>query len=209
MIILGLTGSIGMGKSTAAQIFRNMQIPVYDADYEVHKLLSSNGKAVHPIAQAFPTTKIKTKDGLSINRQALGTIVFDNQNQRKKLESILHPLVKEKTDSFIKTHREKNSKLVVLDIPLLYETKGELRCDYVLVVTADPEVQKKRVLERPFMTEEKFHAILNSQYPDKEKRKKADFVVWMQGDINQNQQDLQTVIDQILERHTNKDECNY
>lgn len=171
MIILGLTGSIGMGKSTTAEMFRNEGIPVHDADAAVHDLYA--GKAAPAIESAFPGTIV---DGI-IDRKRLGALVIGKPDQMKKLESIIHPLVAAGRDRFLANARQDGADLVVLDIPLLFETGGEKYCDHVVVVTAPPEEQERRVLARADMTKEKFLKILASQIPDAEKRKRADFVI--------------------------------
>ena len=171
MIKIGLTGSIGMGKSTTAEMFREAGIPVYDADATVHELYS--GEAVHLIEQAFPGTEINGK----IDRSILGAKVIGNSDEMKRLEAIVHPLVHAKEKKFLENAEESGSKIVVLDIPLLFETGGKSRVDVIVVVSARPEEQRKRVLAREGMTEEKFAAILAKQVPDQEKRKQADFVV--------------------------------
>ncbi len=171
MIILGLTGSIGMGKSTTAKMFSDIGVPVNDADAVVHALYQ--GEAVAPIEAAFPGA---AKAG-SIDRAELSRQLATDSSLFKTLEAIVHPLVREKERAFLDRHRALNTPLVVLDIPLLYETKGESRVDAVAVVTCDPEIQRERVLKRPGMTEEKFALILSRQIPDREKRAKADYII--------------------------------
>lgn len=171
MIILGLTGSIGMGKSTTAGMFREAGIPVHDADAAVHELYS--GAAAPLIEIAFPGTVI---DGV-VDRRKLGERVIGKAQEMKRLEAIVHPLVAEMRNRFLEEAAANGAELAVLDIPLLYETGGEKLCDYVVVVTAPAEVQRDRVLARPEMTEEKFQAILAKQVPDAEKRKRADFTI--------------------------------
>ncbi len=171
MRILGLTGSIGMGKSAAARTFRRLGIPVHDADHEVHALTREGGRAVPAIAKAFPGTVAK---GV-IDRKALGARVFADTRELTRLEAILHPLVRASQRRFIAANRRK--RLVVLDIPLLFEKGYERRCHAVMVVTAAKAIQRQRVLRRPGMTEEKMASILAHQMPDAEKRRRADFVV--------------------------------
>ena len=173
MIILGLTGSIGMGKSTAASALRQMGVPVHDADASVHHLMNHGGAAVGFIEAAFPGTAL---DG-AIDRKELGRRVFADPEELKRLESILHPMVREQERIFLRTCRMKRHPVAVLDIPLLYETGGEDRCDAVIVVTAPKFLQDQRVLRRPGMTRERFNEILAKQMPDAEKRARADFVV--------------------------------
>ncbi|MRG54722.1 dephospho-CoA kinase [Phyllobacterium sp. SYP-B3895] len=171
MIVLGLTGSIGMGKSTAAQMFMDAGIPVHSADDAVHRLYS--GVAVPLIEDAFPGTTA----GGTVDRTKLSSAVVGNPEALKRLETIIHPLVRDEEIRFRDEARERGEKLIVLDIPLLFETGGEKRVDKVLVVSAPEEVQRQRVLDRPGMTPEKLEAILARQMPDAEKRRRADFVV--------------------------------
>lgn len=171
MIVLGLTGSIGTGKSTTAAMFRDLDIPVHDADATVHDLY--RGEAVQPVAARFPGA---LKDGV-IDRKALSALLADAPDGFRDLEAIIHPLVRAREAAFLAKEREKGVPLVVLDIPLLYETGGEARVDKVVVVTCDPETQRARVLARPGMTEEKFQLILSRQMPDAEKRRRADFII--------------------------------
>ena len=174
MIVLGLTGSVGMGKSTAAAMFRRLGVPVHDSDATVHRLLAPGGAAVKKVAAAFPETL--GADG-GIDRAALGRRVFADAAALKRLERILHPLVRRGQDRFLKQARARREKLVVLDIPLLFETGGDKRCDLIVVVSAPAAVQRARVMARPGMTEPRFRAILAKQMPDAEKRRRADIVV--------------------------------
>ncbi len=171
MITIGLTGSIGMGKSTTAKMFADAGIPVHDADAAVHELYS--GRAAPLIEAAFAGT---VTDGV-VDRQRLSKAVLGKPEALKKLEQIVHPLVAEDRDRFVRDNRLAGHKLIVLDIPLLFEIGGADLVDKVVVVTADPDIQRERVLNRPGMTEEKFSSILAHQVPDPEKRAKADFVV--------------------------------
>lgn len=171
MIILGLTGSIGMGKSTTAQMFRDENIAVHDADKTVHQLYEN--EAVEPLRDLFPSAIV---DG-RVDRKALGRLVLGKRDKLKSLEQLIHPMVRQKEQQFLEKSKADNARLVVLDIPLLFETGGEKRVDVVLVVTADKEIQRQRVLEREDMSEEKFAAILKQQVPDSEKRQKADFII--------------------------------
>ncbi|TXH39242.1 MAG: dephospho-CoA kinase [Rhodospirillaceae bacterium] len=173
MIILGLTGSIGMGKSTAAAMLRRIGIPVHDADAAVHRLLAKGGAAVPAIDAAFPGVVL---DG-AVDRKALGAKVFGHPQELLRLEKILHPMVQEVARRFVQRARAQRRKLVVLDIPLLFETGGEKRCDGVIVVTAPRFLQHARVLARPNMTPERLAQIEKLQMPDAEKRRRADIVI--------------------------------
>lgn len=172
MIILGLTGSIGMGKTTVAKQFAGCGASVFHADDVVHALMA-RPVVVKAISEAFPGSAPEGK----VDRKILGKQVFAYPQARQRLEALLHPLVREERAKFLENAREKGARLAILDIPLLFETGGEKGCDYVVVVTAAPEIQKKRVLERQGMTEERFQAVLATQMPDAEKRQKADFIV--------------------------------
>ncbi len=173
MYILGLTGSIGMGKSTAAGAFRLCGAAVYDADATVHKLLGPKGRAVKAVGMAFPGV---IEDN-SVDHKALGSIVYDNKRDLLRLESILHPLARDQQLKFLRKHAKARKKLVVLDIPLLFEKQLDSFCDAVVVVTAPGFLQKARVLARPGMTNKRYYQILDNQMPDLEKRKRADFLV--------------------------------
>jgi dephospho-CoA kinase len=173
MIVVGLTGSIGMGKSTAADLLRRLGVPVYDADQAVHRLLARGGRAVPAVARRFPEV---VRDG-AVDRGALGRRVFGDPAALKALEAIVHPLVFEAQRRFLRAHAMRRTRLVVLDIPLLFEAGGARRCAAAVVVSAPAPVQRQRVLRRPGMTAEKFAAILAKQMPDAEKRRRADVVI--------------------------------
>ncbi|MBL0936856.1 MAG: dephospho-CoA kinase [Rhizobiaceae bacterium] len=171
MIVIGLTGSIGMGKSTTARFFREAGVPVHDSDEAVHRLYA--GKAAPLIEAAFPGT---VTNGV-VDRALLGNRILGDAAALKTVERIVHPLVRADADAFLAEHRAAGQKLAVLDIPLLFETGGEGRVDRIVVVSAPADIQRERVLARPGMSVEKFEAILAKQVPDAEKRKRADFVV--------------------------------
>lgn len=171
MFVLGLTGSIGMGKTTTAKMFAEEGVPVHDADAAVHRLYE--GEAVKPIEAVFPGA---TGNG-RVNREKLGQRVLGDDIALKRLEHIVHPLVRQAEERFLAEAQKKGAKVALLDIPLLYETAGDKRCDAVVVVSAPADVQRLRAFERPGMTAEKFEAILAKQTPDTEKRRRADFVV--------------------------------
>jgi dephospho-CoA kinase len=171
VIIIGLTGSIGMGKSTVAAMFRSLGVPVFDADAEVRRVQGPGGRALAAIEAAFPGT---THAG-GLHREKLGAHVFGNHAGLRQLEAILHPLVGEAQSAFLGAHRLKDA--VILDVPLLFEKGGWKRCSLTIVVSAPARVQRARVLVRPGMTPEKFAAILKTQMPDREKRALADIVI--------------------------------
>ncbi|MGE0254763.1 MAG: dephospho-CoA kinase [Alphaproteobacteria bacterium] len=177
MIVLGLTGSIGMGKSTAAAMLRRLGVPVHDADAAVHRLTGPGGGAVEAVGRLFPSAIVDDARGRHVDRTRLGPIVFADPAARRRLEGVLHPLVREDARRFVARHRRAGTSVVVLDIPLLYETGGERRVDAVVVVSAAPEVQARRVLARPGMTAERLEAIRRIQVPESVKRRRADYVV--------------------------------
>lgn len=173
MILVGLTGSIGMGKSTTAALFAAEGVPVYDADAAVHQLYARGGAAVEPLEQEFGDVVV---DG-AVDRERLSKKVLNDPDAMKRLEAIVHPLVGASRVGFFKEASEKQADIVVLDIPLLFETDGEKNMACVVVVSAPADQQRTRVLARPGMTVEKFEAILARQTPDAIKRERADFVI--------------------------------
>jgi dephospho-CoA kinase len=173
MIVLGLTGSIGMGKSTAAALFRRRRVPVFDADASVRALQANDGAALPLIANGFPGTV--SKQGL--NRVKLRDVVFGNPAALRRLEAIMHPLVAQAQQHWLQTQALRRKPLVVLDVPLLFEKSGWRRCDVIAVVTAPHAIQRARVLARPGMTMTAFQLILKSQLPDSFKRAQASFLV--------------------------------
>ena len=171
MLILGLTGSIGMGKSTTAKLFAEAGVPVYDADATVHKIYE--GEAAAAVEAAFPGTTVNGK----IDREKLSSHVVHDPAAMKRLEQIVHPMLGSYHQKFIDDSERSGAAVVVVDVPLLFETGGEKRVDAVVVVTTSAEIQRQRILARDNMTDAKFDAILARQLPDAEKRKRADFVV--------------------------------
>jgi dephospho-CoA kinase len=171
MMILGLTGSIGMGKSTTAKLFAEAGVPVYDADATVHRIYE--GEAVPAIEAAFPGT---TSDG-KVDRAKLSAKVVHDPAAIQRLEQIVHPMLRSYHQKFLQDAEQAGAPVVVMDVPLLFETGGEKRVDAVVVVTTAPEVQRERILARGTMTAETLDAILARQTPDAEKRRRADFVV--------------------------------
>ncbi len=173
LLLIGLTGSIGMGKSQTAMLFQEAGVLVYDADATVHQLYAPGGKAVAPVAALFPES---LREG-AIDRAILSTYVINNPEALKQLETIVHPLAREAQRDFIREAVATGQRRIVLDIPLLFEKQGEKFVDVVIVVSAPAELQKQRVLARPNMSEEKFNDILAKQVPDAEKRARADYIV--------------------------------
>jgi len=173
MVIVGLTGSIGAGKTATAAMFRARGVPVHDADAAVHRLYDVGGAAVEPVAAAFPGVKV---DG-RIDRERLSARVVDDAAALRRLEEIVHPLVRDEEATFLAAARARKQRIAVLEIPLLFETGAETRCDIVLAVSAPPDILRERVLSRPGMTEEKLDALLARQTGDEEKRRRAHFVI--------------------------------
>lgn len=173
MKIIGLTGSIGTGKSTAARMLARLGLPVHDADATVHALFAPGGKAVAAIAAAFPGAVVNG----SVDRARLGKIVFADVTALKRLEAIVHPLVRAAEQAFLQRQRRRRARAIVLDIPLLFETGGEKRCDLVVVVTCPRFLQAQRVLARPGMTRERLAQIRARQMPDADKIRRADIVI--------------------------------
>ena len=177
MVVLGLTGSIGMGKTTVAGALRACGAAVYDADAAVHRLLAAGGAAVAPVLARFPDAGTGEGAARAVDRGTLGAHVFADADALAALEAILHPLVRAGERRFLAAGQRRGCRLAVLDMPLLFETGGEARCDATLVVSAPAAVQRARVLGRARMTEERLAAILARQMPDAEKRRRADFVI--------------------------------
>tara|TARA_R110000751_G_scaffold107645_8_gene204001 strand:+ start:90225 stop:90836 length:612 start_codon:yes stop_codon:yes gene_type:complete len=196
MIVLGLTGSIGMGKTTAGAMFADRGIPVISADEIVHALYS--GQAAPLIEAAFPGT---VKNDV-VDRAQLSKAVMNDEAAFRKLEAIVHPLVELERQRFVESHRQADRPLVVLDIPLLFEGNGEDQVDKVVVVSCDVDEQKARVLQRPGMTEEKFAAILARQMPDEQKRQRAHFIVDTSGTLDEMRAQVDTIIDTLLAQST-------
>ena len=193
MIIIGLTGGIASGKSTTAALFRELDIPVHDADAAVHEMMAPGGVATGKVVEAFGG-QILAPDG-SVDRQRLGGEVFAAPERRRILESIIHPLVATSRDRFLATSRKAATSLVVLDIPLLFETGGEALCDFVILCSVDPDTQKRRALRRNGMTEDKLAAILQSQMPLATKRAMADAVIETDHGVDAARQALLAILD--------------
>ncbi|WEO64676.1 dephospho-CoA kinase [Rhizobium rhizogenes] len=188
MIRVGLTGSIGMGKSTSGKLFAEAGIPVNDADAVVHDLY--RGETVPLIETAFPGT---TKDG-TVDRQELGRQLGLDPSGFKRLEAIVHPLVRERERIFLDHQLTAGADIVVLDIPLLFETGADKRVDRIVVVSCDPQLQRERVLARPGMTEERFNMILSRQTPDAEKRARADYIIDTSHSIDTTREQIRDII---------------
>lgn len=195
MIVIGLTGSIGMGKSTVAAMFAEEGAPSFDSDAAVHALYAPGGAAVAPVEAAFPGV---TRDG-GIDRTTLSARVVGNAEAIKQLEAIVHPLVRQAQADFLQSNRDAGTAVVVLDIPLLFESGKSDLFDKIVVVSAPPEVQRARVLSRPGMTEEKFEALLARQTPDAEKRARADFVIDTSGSFEETRAQVRAVLDALRE----------
>lgn len=194
MIIVGLTGSIGMGKSTTSTMFQAEGVPVYDADAAVHALYAKGGAAVAPVEAAFPGVVV---DG-AIDRARLSAHVVGNPEALKRLETIVHPLVGESRKVFFEAALEASAPLVILDIPLLFETGGERNVAAVIVVSAPEAIQRERVMARPDMTAEKLDAILARQLPDAEKRARADIVIDTSKGLDSAREQVRAAIAKLL-----------
>jgi dephospho-CoA kinase len=188
MIVLGLTGSIGMGKSTVAGFFAEAGLPVHDADAAVHSLYA--GAAVAAVEAAFPGT---TRDG-KVDREQLAARVLGDPAALKRLEAVVHPMVRRDEARFLQDAEAAGVPIAVLNIPLLFESGGDQRCDVVVVVSAPPATQRARVMSRPGMTEEKFARILAQQMPDAEKRRRADFVVDTSQDFDSTRAQVRAIL---------------
>lgn len=194
MLIIGLTGSIGMGKSTAAKRIAGHGIPVFDADAEVHRLYEA--EAMPPIEAAFPGTVA----GGRVDRALLARAVLDDAESLAKLEAIVHPLVRQSEREFLRRHLDAGASMAVLEIPLLFETGADRLVDVTIVVTAPAETQRRRAMQRPGMSEEKLAAILAQQLPDAEKRARADFVVETDGSREATGERIDTIIESLKGR---------
>ena len=196
MIVIGLTGSIGMGKSTVAQMFAEEGAPAFNSDDAVHALYARGGDAVAPVEAAFPGV---ANNG-AIDRSALSARLVDNPQAIKQLEAIVHPLVRQAQTEFLQRHRQAGASAVILDIPLLFQSGGAERVDQIVVVSAPADVQKKRVMSRPGMSEEKFATLLSRQMPDAEKRARADFVIDTGGPFDATRAQVRAVLDALREQ---------
>ena len=199
MIIIGLTGSIGMGKSTTSMMFKEAGIPVFDSDSAVHKLQAKGGRALGAIEEAFPGVVI---DG-ELDRQKLGAIVFADKEAKVKLEAIVHPMVQEERIAFFEKAETDNVAMVVLDVPLLFETSGDKACHKVVVVSAPVDIQRERVLARQGMTEEKLDHILKQQLDDSEKRNRADYIVETHKGFEYAENQVKAIIKEIKREYQN------
>ncbi|WP_185984182.1 dephospho-CoA kinase [Aureimonas mangrovi] len=192
MILVGLTGSIGMGKTTAAKAFAALGMPVHSADDAVHALYA--GRAAPKVESLFPGT---VRDGV-VDRAALGTRVLGDGEALAALEALVHPMVREEEAAFIAAERAKGTPAILLDIPLLFETGREKALDKIVVVSAPADIQRERVLSRPGMSAQKFEAILEKQMPDAEKRARADYVIDTSGPVEETRLQIEAVHQAIL-----------
>ena len=193
---VGLTGSIGMGKSETAKMFAQLGVPVYDADAVVHRLYRAGGAAVAPIAAAFPGT---VKDG-AVDREALAKQITGNHQATERLQSIVYPLMADERQKFLSDAEKSGADVIVFDIPLLFETGGEKNMDAIVVVSAPSHIQRERVLARPGMTQEKFDHLHSRQMPDAEKRAKAHFVVVTDKGLAQALDQVKMILTMLRER---------
>ncbi len=196
MIIIGLTGSIGMGKSTTAEMFAGLRAPVYDADAEVRRLYAKGGAAVAPVEAEFPGV---APEG-AIDRVRLADRVLGDPDALARLNAIVWPLMSGAREVFFQRARSQGAAIVVLDIPLLLETGGEKNVDTIVVVSAPPDLQRRRVLDRPDMTPAKFESILAAQMPDAEKRARADFVVDTSRGLEAAREQVAVIVGTLLDR---------
>lgn len=196
MIVLGITGSIGMGKSTLAAMLEGMGVPVHNSDTAVHEALSPGGAAFEEVAVTFPDAWDKKTH--TIDRKKLGAIVFGHADKRKELEAIVHPAVWDSQNKFRMKYNRLGLKAVALDIPLLFETGAEERVDYTIVASAPFDIQRRRVLARPNMSEEKFAAILATQMPDNEKKRRADYVVETGMGLGHSRRALEKILREVI-----------
>lgn len=194
LVILGLTGSIGMGKSTTAQMFKDAGVPVFDSDAAVHALYAKGGEAVPLLKAVFPSV---IKSG-AVDRKALGRFMKADPLQLQVLESFIHPMVASRREVFLKQAKRDGAKAVLFDVPLLFETGGETDVDYVIVVTAPRSVQRQRVMARPGMTRDLYEALLKRQVPDTEKRKRADFLVFTDKGLEDARKQVQKILRTVL-----------
>jgi dephospho-CoA kinase len=195
MKIIGLTGSIGMGKTTTATMFKDLGVPVWDADSAVHRLYAKDGEGVGPVSAAFPSAL--SEEG-NIDRDSLAKLVLGSPDQLKLLESIVHPLVGQDRANFLAEARITGMKIAIVDVPLLFETGGEKYVDHVIVVTCDPALQRQRVLARAGMSEAKFESILARQTPDADKRAHADFIITTDKSLDDTREQVGKIYSQLL-----------
>ncbi len=196
MLLVGLTGSIGMGKTETAKMFARLGMPVYDADAAVHALYAPGGAAVGPIGDAFPDA---VRQG-AVDRARLSAQVVGKPEEMRRLEAIIHPLVRQAQTEWVEAREAEGVPLAVLDIPLLFETGGDALMDVIVVVSAPLEVQRQRVFARPGMTEEKFEAILARQMPDAEKRARADYVVETHRGLEDAFEQVKAIVEELKRR---------
>lgn len=205
MLLIGITGSIGMGKTTVANMMRELSVPVHDADASIHFLLESNKESIDEVAKMFPDATTQDENSNTIiDRAKLGHIVFMDPKKKKILEDYLHPLVHEDRDLFLKNMADQGYKIVGLDIPLLFETGRDKEVDVTICVSAERETQKERVLSRHGMTSEKFDAIVSGQMKDEQKCLLADYVIDSDKDMEEMREQVQNVINKIEAKNSLK-----
>jgi dephospho-CoA kinase len=201
MIVIGVTGSIGTGKSTIISMLKDMGVPVHDADHAVATMLAPRGIAVKTVGKTFPEAFDVDAEGYAfINKEELGKIVFHDRDKKEQLENILHPLVKIDSDNFVNEMKVCGHNIVALEIPLLFETGREEDMDFTICVSCSPEQQKNRVMQRKGMTSEKFDAIVAGQMTDREKTERADFVIMNDGNREDTREQLANIIERIKSR---------
>ncbi len=204
MVLIGVTGSIGMGKTTVSNMMRELGIPVHDADVAIHYLLESNKESMEVVANMFPEAIDRNDEGdIFIDREKLGHIVFMDKDKKKQLEGYLHPLVTEDRNTFLKRKKEEGCKMVAFDIPLLFETGKDKEVDVTICVSAPPETQKERVLSRHGMTSEKFDAIVSGQMKDKQKCLLSDYGIDSGQEMDVMQKQVEEVIRKIEAKELN------
>lgn len=205
MMILGITGSIGMGKSTLATMLQKQGVHIHDSDHAVHEALKIGGQCYDQVIKAFgqleEATNLIDKDTSELNRAVLGQIIFADPHKRDLLEKILHPVVRHSQDQFIRGMRLRGQNIIGLDIPLLFETGAEARVDKVIVASAPYAIQRQRVLARPGMNEQKFHAILERQMPDGEKCARADYIVHTGLGLAHAMKELKKILHDLRDEH--------
>lgn len=203
MIVVGLTGSLAMGKTTVARMFADLGVPVFESDSVVHNLLKNSVRVKKAIKSAFPNV---FEEG-NISRLKLGNIVFENPKKLRHLENILHPPFMTKLHSFIQIQKKRGASVIILDVPLLFETGIDNICDIVVVVTADPGIQRKRAIVRSDMTKDRFKTILARQISDQQKQDRADYIISTNGPKNETRRSVERIYKKIISKKNNTGNC--